>query len=77
MSIKYPIYTEQNDLDLNLDCDLDGYLDCDLEDASVYTGHSLFDKTKSITLLFTAQSLLHRNPTNIWINSNHPDRDPV
>ena len=33
----------------------------------VYTGHSLFNTTKRITLLFIVQSLLHRNPPYIWI----------
>ena len=29
--------------------------------------HSLFNTTKRITLMFIFQSLLHRNPPNIWI----------
>ena len=37
------------------------------EDVPVYTGHSLFNTTMRITLLFIVQSLFHRNPPNIWI----------
>ena len=55
-------YTEKNDLDHDLDCNLDCYLDLDPEDAPVYTGHSLFNITKSVTLLFIVQSLLHVHP---------------
>ena len=56
----------------HLDCNLDR----DPEDVPVYTGHLLFNTTKRITLLFTVQSLLHRNPPNIWINypNGNPDR---
>ena len=36
------------------------------EDAPIYTGHSLFNITKSITLFFIVQSLLHHNPPHIW-----------
>ena len=57
--MKYSVYTEQS----YLDCDLD----CDPEDAPVATGNSLFNITKSVTLLFIVQSLLHCNPSNIWI----------
>ena len=56
---------EQNDLDRNLDFDLYS----DLEDVPVYTGHSLFNTTKRITLLFIVYSLLQRNPAikvHIW-----------
>ena len=36
--------------------------------------HSLFDTTKSVTLLFIVQSLINRKPQNIRIK-NYPDRD--
>ena len=54
---------EQNDLDRNLDFDLYS----DLEDVPVYTGHSLFNTTKRITLLFIVYSLLQRNPAKVHI----------
>ena len=57
----------KNYLDRNLDHKLDFDLDCDPEDVPVYTGHSLFNTTKHITLLFIVQSLLHYNLPNIWI----------
>ena len=50
----------------NLDCDLDHNLDRD-PDVPDYTRHLLFNTTKPITLLFIIQTLLHRNPPNIWI----------
>ena len=50
-----------------LDRDPDYNLDCDLDHHPDYTGHSLFNTTKHITLLFIVQSLLHHNPPNIWI----------
>ena len=54
-----------------LDCDLDSNLDCNLdrdpEVVPVYTGHSLFNTTKCITLLLIVQTLLHRNLDNIGI----------
>ena len=59
-----PVYTEQNYLDCDLDCKLDRYLDPNQEDAPVYTGHSLFNTTKCVPLLFIVQSLLYHN---IWI----------
>ena len=59
----YPVYTEQNYLDRNLDWNLDR----DPDDASVYTGHELFNITKIVTLLVIVQSLLHSNPPNILI----------
>ena len=37
------------------------------DDVSVYMGHSFFNTTKSITMLFIVQSLLHHNQPNIWI----------
>ena len=41
-----------------LDCDLDSNLDCNLDrDPEVFTGHSLFNTTKRITLLFIVQTL--------------------
>ena len=43
------------------------YLDHDPEDVPIYTGHSLFNTTKHITLLFIVHSLLLCNPPNIWI----------
>ena len=55
-----PVYTKQNYLDRNLDC----YLG---EEAPVYTGRSLFNITKIVTLLFVVQSLLYRNSPNMWI----------
>ena len=61
--VLYPIKTEQYHLDRNLDCNLDS----DPEDVPVYTGHSLFNTTKRITLLFIAQSVLHHNPPNSLI----------
>ena len=54
-----PVYMEQNYLDRNLDCNP--------KDVPVYTGHSLFNTTKRITLLFIVQSFLHCYPPNIWI----------
>ena len=42
-------------------------LDCNPEDVPIYTGHSLFNTTKRITLLFIIQSLLDCNQTYIWI----------
>ena len=53
-----------------LERDLDNNLNCDLyripEDVPVYMGHSSFNTTKCI-IFFIVQSLLHRNPPNIWI----------
>ena len=46
---------------------LDCYLDRDPEVVPVYTGHSLFNTTKRITLFFIVQPMLHRNPDNIGI----------
>ena len=45
--------TDQN----YLDCDLDPYLVHNSEDASIYTGHSLIDITKSVTIVSNVQSL--------------------
>ena len=50
-----------------LNRDLDSNLDCDPEVVPVYTGHSLFNTTKRITLLLIVQTLLHRNQNNIEI----------
>ena len=50
----FPVYIEQNDLDLVLD-DID--LDCNPEDAPIYMGHSLFNIKKRITFTFIVQSL--------------------
>ena len=47
----------------NLDCKLDG----DPEGVLVYMGHSLFNTTKHITLLFIVWSFLHHNQHHIWI----------
>ena len=47
----------------DLDCDLDG----NPEDVPDYTGNSLFNTTKHITLLFIVESLLHCYPPNNWI----------
>ena len=71
MSLKQPYYeitytlftSSKNYLEPNVDCNLDR----NPEDVPVYMEHSLFNTTKRITLLFIAQSLLHRNPPNIWI----------
>ena len=57
----------KNYLDRDLDFNLDYDLDRDAEDVPVYTGHALFNTTKRITLLFNVQSLLRRNPLDIWI----------
>ena len=57
-----PFTRSKNYLDRKLDCNLDR----DPEDVPVNTGHSLFNITKCITLLFIVQSLLHRNPPNIY-----------
>ena len=48
---------EQNYLGRNLDFNLDRYLDSDPEDTPVYTGHSFFIITKSVTVAFIVQSL--------------------
>ena len=61
----YPVYTEQNYLDRDQDCNLDCKLDCQPEDVPVYTGHSLFNTTKRVTLFFIVTPLLHRNPPYI------------
>ena len=62
--MKYTLFTSsKNYLELNLDCNLDP----NPEDVPVYMKHSLFNTTKRITLLFITQSMLHRNPPNIWI----------
>ena len=53
ISINYPIYMEQNNLDRYLDC----YMDQDPEDAPVYMGHSLFNITKGTMIVFIVQSL--------------------
>ena len=58
-----PVYTVQNYPDRHLD----RYLHRDPEDAPVNMGHSLFNITKIVILLFIVQSLLHRTPPNIWI----------
>ena len=48
-----PVYTKQNYLDHNLVC----YLDRDPVDTSVYTGLSLFNITKRVTIVFIVKSL--------------------
>ena len=49
----YTLFTRsKNYLDRYLDRNLDTNLDCDPEDAPIYTGDSLFNTTKCITLLF-------------------------
>ena len=50
---------------------LDHDLDRDPEDAPVYIGHSLFNKTMLITLLLIVQSLLNHNSPIIWIKFIH------
>ena len=58
-----PCIQSKNDLDGNLDWDLDR----DPKDVHIVTGHSLFNTTKRITLLFIVWSLEHCNPPNILI----------
>ena len=61
-------FTRNNNyLDRNQYCILDCNLDRNPEDVPIYTGHSLSSTTKGIKLLFIVQSLLHCNPSNIWI----------
>ena len=62
-----PFTRSKNYQDRDIDCNVHYDLDRDPEDRPVYTGYSLFDRTKRITLLFIVQSLLHRNALNIWI----------
>ena len=62
-----PFTQSKNYLDRDLDSNLDCNLDRDPEVVPVYTGHSLFNTTKRITLLFIVQTLLHRNLDNIRI----------
>ena len=62
-----PFTRSKNYLDHDLDCNLHCNLDRHPEDVPIYKGHSLFNTTKGITLMFIVQSLLHRNPPNIWI----------
>ena len=47
---------------------LDCYLDHDPEVVPIYTGHSLFNTTKCITLFFIVQTMLNRNLDNTRIN---------
>ena len=47
----YIVYTEEIDLDIHLDGNLEHYQDCDPEDALVYTGHSLFIITNTLSIL--------------------------
>ena len=42
-------------------------IDRDPQNVPIYTGHSLFNTTKRITLMFIVQSLLHSNLPYIWI----------
>ena len=53
----YPLYPEQNNLDRNSESNVDHYLDCVPEDGAVYMGHSLFNITKSVTVVFILQPL--------------------
>ena len=62
-----PFTRSKTYLDRDLDSNLDCHLDRDPEVVPVYTGHSLFNTTKRITLLFIVQTLLHRNLDNIGI----------
>ena len=67
MPFLYPVFTEQNDLDLDLD---DIFLDCDPEDAPVYKGRIMFNITKDIIFVIVAQSLFDgpdRKSPNICI----------
>ena len=58
----------KNDLEWYPYRNLDSDLGRDPEDTvPIYMGHSLFNTTKCIKLLFIVQSLLHRNPPYIWI----------
>ena len=56
---KAPFTRSKNYLDRYLDRNLDSDVDRDNEDVPVYTGHSLFNTTKPITLLsiVTLQSI--------------------
>ena len=53
-----PFTWSKNYLDRDLDSNLDYNLDRDPKVVPVYTGHSLFNTTKGITLLFIVQTLL-------------------
>ena len=54
--LNYSLFTlSKNYLDHDLDSNLDCNLDWDPDDVPVYTGHSLFNTTKRITLLFIVQ----------------------
>ena len=55
--INTPFTWCKNDPDRDLDSDLDCDVDRHPEDVYVYSGHSLFNTTKCITLLFIVQSL--------------------
>ena len=52
-----PFTGSKNYLDHYLDRNLDTDLGHNPEDVPIYTGHSLFNTTKCITLLFIVQSL--------------------
>ena len=65
-----PLTRSKTYLDPDLDYSLDSDLDRVPDDVPVYTGHSLCNTTTRIALLFIVQSLLHRNPPNIWIKVN-------
>ena len=62
-----PFTRSKDYLDRDFESNLDYNLDCDPEVVRVYTGHSLFNTTKCITLLFIVQTLLHCNLDNIMI----------
>ena len=68
LSLGYTPFTRTKIIQIrDLDSYLDCYLDRDPEVVPVYTGHSLFNTTKRITLFFIVQPMLHRNPDNIGI----------
>ena len=57
LRLQYPIYTEQNYLDRDLDGYLGRHMDPNPEDAPTFMGHSLFKITDSVTIVFIVQSL--------------------
>ena len=53
----YLVYTQQNSLDCNLDHTRDCHLDHGPDDEPTHMGYSLFNITKSVTIVFIVQSL--------------------
>ena len=62
-----PFTWNKNCLYCDLDCNMDSDLDRNPEVVPVNLGHSLFNTTKRIILLFIVQSLLLRKPPYVWI----------